>query len=121
MGWDELATLAADPLVTFGAHTVNHPILTKLDDKAARAEMASSRDVIAAALGTRPAHLGLSSWRPYGLRAPREFRIGSGAWLQDRGDDAPRRGVPQARRASDGAARAFRSTATSSVRATPRC
>jgi peptidoglycan/xylan/chitin deacetylase (PgdA/CDA1 family) len=74
MGWDELATLAADPLVTFGAHTVNHPILTKLDDKAARAEMASSRDVITAALGTRPAHLAY----PVGDRlaaGPREFRM----------------------------------------------
>ena len=74
MGWDELATLAADPLVTFGAHTVNHPILTKLDDKAARAEMASSRDVIAAALGTRPAHLAYPVG-DHSAAGPREFRM----------------------------------------------
>ena len=74
MGWDELATLAADPLVTIGAHTVNHPILTKLDDKAVRAELGSSRDVIEAALGVRPAHLAY----PVGDRTaagPREFQI----------------------------------------------
>ena len=74
MGWDELATLAADPLVTIGAHTVNHPILTKLDDKAVRAELEGSRSVIEAALGIRPAHLAY----PVGDRTaagPREFRI----------------------------------------------
>jgi peptidoglycan/xylan/chitin deacetylase (PgdA/CDA1 family) len=74
MGWDELAKLAADPLVTIGAHTVNHPILTKLDDKSVRGELASSRDVIAAALGAQPAHLAY----PVGDRSaagPREFRI----------------------------------------------
>ena len=53
----ELATLAADPLVTIGAHTVNHPILTKVDDKAVRAELENSRAVIEAALGVRPRHL----------------------------------------------------------------
>jgi peptidoglycan/xylan/chitin deacetylase (PgdA/CDA1 family) len=74
MGWDELATLAADPLVTIGAHTVNHPILTKLDEKAVRAELGSSRSVIEAALGVRAAHLAY----PVGDRSaagPREFRI----------------------------------------------
>jgi peptidoglycan/xylan/chitin deacetylase (PgdA/CDA1 family) len=74
MGWDELAHLAADPLVTIGAHTVNHPILTKLDDKTVRFELASSRDVIAAAMGTRPTHLAY----PVGDRSaagPREFQI----------------------------------------------
>jgi peptidoglycan/xylan/chitin deacetylase (PgdA/CDA1 family) len=76
MGWDELAKLAADPLVTIGTHTVNHPILTKLDDKTVRAELASSRSVIEAALGVRPAHLAY----PVGDRSaagPREFKIAS--------------------------------------------
>jgi len=76
MRWDELATLAADPLVTIGAHTVNHPILTKLDDKAVRSELEGSRSVIEAALGVRPAHLAY----PVGDRlaaGPREFKIAS--------------------------------------------
>jgi peptidoglycan/xylan/chitin deacetylase (PgdA/CDA1 family) len=74
MGWDEIAKLAADPLVTIGAHTVNHPILTKLDDKTVRKELANSRDVIEAALGSRPDHLAY----PVGDKSaagPREFRI----------------------------------------------
>ena len=74
MGWDELAALAADPLVTIGAHTVNHPILTKLDDKAVRAELDGSRSVIEAALGVRPSHLAY----PVGDRSAagaREFKI----------------------------------------------
>ena len=57
-----------------GAHTVNHPILTKLDDKAVRAELGSSSSVIEAALGVRAAHLAY----PVGDRSaagPREFRI----------------------------------------------
>jgi peptidoglycan/xylan/chitin deacetylase (PgdA/CDA1 family) len=74
MDWQEIAKLAADPLVTIGAHTVNHPILTKLDDKAVRAELVNSRNVIEAALGVRPEHLAY----PVGdasAAGPREFRI----------------------------------------------
>ena len=76
MDWQELATLAADPLVTIGAHTVNHPILTKVDDKAVRAEIENSRAVIEAALGVRPRHLAY----PVGDRSAagaREFKIAS--------------------------------------------
>ena len=74
MGWPELAELAADPLVTIGAHTVNHPMLAKLPQKAVRSEMDLSRSVIEAALGIRPQHLSY----PVGDRTsagPREFEI----------------------------------------------
>jgi peptidoglycan/xylan/chitin deacetylase (PgdA/CDA1 family) len=74
MDWQELAALAADPLVTIGAHTVNHPILTKVDDKTVRAELENSRAVIEAALGVRPRHLAY----PVGDKSaagPREFQI----------------------------------------------
>jgi peptidoglycan/xylan/chitin deacetylase (PgdA/CDA1 family) len=74
MGWDELRTLAADPLVTIGAHTVNHVMLAKVPERIARVEMDMSRTVIEAALGIRPAHLSY----PVGDKtsaAAREFRI----------------------------------------------
>jgi peptidoglycan/xylan/chitin deacetylase (PgdA/CDA1 family) len=73
MSWDELAELAADPLVTIGAHTVNHVMLAKVPDKTARSEMEMSRSVIEAALGMRPNHLSY----PVGdstAAGPREFR-----------------------------------------------
>lgn len=74
MSWEELAGLAADPLVTIGAHTISHPILAKLSDDAARSEMDLSRSVIEAALMVRPQHLAY----PIGDRmsaGPREFAI----------------------------------------------
>jgi peptidoglycan/xylan/chitin deacetylase (PgdA/CDA1 family) len=74
MSWEELAELAADPLVTIGAHTVNHPILAKLPKDAVRAEMDMSRSVIEAALAVRPQHLSY----PIGDRSsagPREFAL----------------------------------------------
>jgi len=75
MDWAELTELAADPLVTIGAHTVNHPILKKLpNESAVRAEMEMSRSVLEAALGKRPQHLAY----PVGdatSAGPREFRI----------------------------------------------
>jgi peptidoglycan/xylan/chitin deacetylase (PgdA/CDA1 family) len=74
MSWPELAQLAADPLVTIGAHTVSHPMLAKLSNEVARSEMALSRSVIEAALSVRPEHLSY----PIGDRTsagPREFAI----------------------------------------------
>ena len=44
MDWEEIAEMAADPLVTIGAHTVNHMMLKKMpSDEAVRAEMEMSR------------------------------------------------------------------------------
>jgi peptidoglycan/xylan/chitin deacetylase (PgdA/CDA1 family) len=74
MTWTEISQLAADPLVTIGAHTVNHPALAKLSKDAVRSEMDLSRSVIEAALSVRPAHLSY----PYGDRgsaATREFEV----------------------------------------------
>jgi peptidoglycan/xylan/chitin deacetylase (PgdA/CDA1 family) len=74
MDWQEIAALAADPLVTIGAHTVNHPMLAKLAPQAARAEMDLSRSVIEAALGAPPRHLSY----PYGdanTAGAREYAI----------------------------------------------
>jgi len=74
MTWEEIGQLAESPLVTIGAHTVNHPMLRKVPEKTVRTEMEMSRSVIEAALGVRPAHLSY----PVGdatSAGPREYRI----------------------------------------------
>jgi peptidoglycan/xylan/chitin deacetylase (PgdA/CDA1 family) len=76
MDWNEIRELAADPLVTIGAHTVNHIMLGKAAEAAARFELKASRDAIEAALGAEVRHLAY----PYGGRdlvGPREFRLAS--------------------------------------------
>jgi peptidoglycan/xylan/chitin deacetylase (PgdA/CDA1 family) len=76
MDWSEIRALAADPLVTIGAHTVNHVMLGKATEEAARHELKASRETIEAALGAEVRHLAY----PYGGRdlvGPREFRIAS--------------------------------------------
>jgi peptidoglycan/xylan/chitin deacetylase (PgdA/CDA1 family) len=74
MNWEELGRLASDPLVTIGAHTVNHVMLAKTPERQARAEMAMSRSVIEASLGMRPDHLSYPVGDPTSA-GPREFRI----------------------------------------------
>jgi peptidoglycan/xylan/chitin deacetylase (PgdA/CDA1 family) len=74
MTWQELAGLAADPLCTIGAHTVNHVMLAKVSEPAVKSELENSRGVIEAALGVRPQHFAY----PVGDRTsagPREFKI----------------------------------------------
>ncbi len=74
MDWPQIVKLATDPLVTIGAHTVNHVILAKVGEAALRAELQNSRAVIEAAIGARPQHLAY----PVGDAAaagPREFKI----------------------------------------------
>ena len=74
MSWEDLTRLAADPLVTIGAHTVNHVMLAKTPERQARAEMAMSRSVIEASLGVRPDHLSYPVGDPTSA-GPREFRL----------------------------------------------
>jgi peptidoglycan/xylan/chitin deacetylase (PgdA/CDA1 family) len=74
MTWDEIRTLAADPLATIGAHTVNHVMLAKANDATARAELKAGREDLEAKLGRPVTHLAY----PYGGRdlvGTREFRL----------------------------------------------
>jgi len=50
MDWDDMAKLAADPLVGFGSATVNYPVLSSLRDADAQREMTMGRAVAQAAL-----------------------------------------------------------------------
>src|SRR5215813_15004066 len=75
MDWREIVELAADPLCTIGAHTVNHMMLKKVSsDATARAEIQMSRAVLQAALGKRAEHLAYPVGDPMTAGA-REFRI----------------------------------------------
>ena len=74
MSWDELRELAADPLVTIGAHTSNHYALAKLPEAQARAEMADNIARISAEFGKPCRHFSY----PYGCETSageREFQI----------------------------------------------
>jgi peptidoglycan/xylan/chitin deacetylase (PgdA/CDA1 family) len=65
LDWNDLAKLAADPLVTFGSATVNYPVLSNLKDAAALREMTMGRAVAEAALQRDVRHFAY----PFGDRA----------------------------------------------------
>ena len=74
MGWGEITELARDPLVTIGAHTVNHFMLKKTPERVVRGEMEMGRAVLEAAIGNKPQHLSY----PIGdetSAGPREFAL----------------------------------------------
>lgn len=56
MDWDDVTRLAADPRVTIGTATVNHPVLRNLGDVAALRDISMGRAVMQAALGRDPTH-----------------------------------------------------------------
>jgi peptidoglycan/xylan/chitin deacetylase (PgdA/CDA1 family) len=65
MDWEDLAKLAADPLVTIGSATVNYPILSNLKDADALREMTMGRAVAQAAFHRDVRHFAY----PFGDRA----------------------------------------------------
>jgi peptidoglycan/xylan/chitin deacetylase (PgdA/CDA1 family) len=74
MSWDQLRELANEKLVTIGAHTVQHHVLSRLTPDDVRHEARGSRDRIAAELGRVPEHFTY----PYGdhtSAGAREFSI----------------------------------------------
>jgi peptidoglycan/xylan/chitin deacetylase (PgdA/CDA1 family) len=54
MNWDEIRTIAGHPLVTIGAHTVNHRNLKRLPEADARHEVDDVRRILQAELGHKP-------------------------------------------------------------------
>lgn len=74
MTWDEVRALAADPLVTIAAHTVNHLAVAKLPADEARDEIADSVRRVERELGRPCRHFSF----PYGdatSAGPRDFEI----------------------------------------------
>jgi peptidoglycan/xylan/chitin deacetylase (PgdA/CDA1 family) len=72
--WDEARRLASDPLITIGAHTVNHHVLSRLGEGELREEMSASRQRLQAELGRPVEHFAY----PFGGRGEageREFRM----------------------------------------------
>lgn len=74
MGWDEIAELAADPLITIGSHTDSHIMLAKAPEAVARDEMALGAKEIEARLGTWPKHFSYPVGNPDSA-GQREFAI----------------------------------------------
>jgi peptidoglycan/xylan/chitin deacetylase (PgdA/CDA1 family) len=81
MGAGELAALAsADPLARFGAHTLTHVALRRVDAARLRAEIEGSVDAVTSYVGRRPTAFAY----PYGFPAAvgaREFRAAADAGL----------------------------------------
>ena len=78
MDWDEIRDIARHPLVTIGAHTVNHYHLRRLSVEQAAAEMADADRILEIELGERPRHFAY----PYGYAAavgPREVELARAA------------------------------------------
>ncbi|MEJ2227614.1 MAG: polysaccharide deacetylase family protein [Alphaproteobacteria bacterium] len=74
MDWNEVRSIAEDPLVTIGAHTKSHYALAKLDEARAQAEIAEGLDRLQEAVGCQIEHFAY----PYGgvdSAGPRDFDL----------------------------------------------
>ncbi|MDP3898220.1 MAG: polysaccharide deacetylase family protein [Mesorhizobium sp.] len=74
MNWDEIRTIAAHPLATIGAHTLNHYNLMRLPEERALREMSDGARFLDVELGVVPRHFAF----PYGYETavgPREVAL----------------------------------------------
>jgi peptidoglycan/xylan/chitin deacetylase (PgdA/CDA1 family) len=81
MSWDDLAGLARSDLVTIGAHTRRHPVLSRLDDEEARIDIDSGARRIEGKLGIRPRHFAYPVGNA-GAAGGREFRLAQEAGFE---------------------------------------
>jgi peptidoglycan/xylan/chitin deacetylase (PgdA/CDA1 family) len=74
LSWEQVREMAGHPLVTMGAHTVNHPVLSQLSEEKVRAEISNSMEIIEERTGRPVSHFAY----PYGISSaagPREFEL----------------------------------------------
>ncbi len=74
MNWDELRAFSKYPLLTLGAHTMDHYALAKQSESDARRQMQEGADVMERLLGQRPQHFAYPYGSPCAAGA-REFRL----------------------------------------------
>lgn len=64
LSWEQIKLLSLDPLVTIGAHTITHPVLSKLTYNGAKYEILESKNKIESCIKQKVAHFAY----PYGTR-----------------------------------------------------
>lgn len=78
MSWSQIEEMSRDPLVTIGAHTVNHYPLKSLADEESQSEMAEGKRIIEARIGKEVRHfcypIGSYSQREVGYAEACGFR-----------------------------------------------
>jgi len=75
MTWDEMRQIAADPLCTIGAHTINHYAMARLPQEEALSEAIVSRHRIADELGGRTPHVFAFPYGDPESAGPRDFDL----------------------------------------------
>ena len=78
MSWKEIEQMAADPLITIGAHSVNHYMLRKWPADIVKQELAQSASVIEAALSKKPVDFAYPVGDPTSA-SPRDFTLAADA------------------------------------------
>jgi peptidoglycan/xylan/chitin deacetylase (PgdA/CDA1 family) len=71
LSWEQIVKLSQDPLVTIGAHTLNHQPLVRLDFEAAHFDIVESKATLEKHLGKKVVHFSY----PFGDVSPREVEL----------------------------------------------
>lgn len=74
LSWDQLRTLAQDPLASVGVHSISHRVLARLSDTEAEQELSGARAELESKLGVPVRHVAYPYGSP-GTCGEREFRM----------------------------------------------
>jgi peptidoglycan/xylan/chitin deacetylase (PgdA/CDA1 family) len=71
LSWEQIEEISKDPLVTIGAHTLNHQPLVRMDFEAAHMDILQSKSALEQHLGKKIHHFAY----PFGDVSPREVEL----------------------------------------------